>query len=184
MPTQGGGAFSLWGLGGNSSVDILISDQVRPERNIYGDNDRDQYFRTGMGIVGATYTKPVNERTYVKTTLAFSGDWQDSRHEYVTRDLAVQGGDTVFTNVATQPFMAYLFDKRRVSLAAHANRKLEPSKGTAIDAGSVWAALGRRDVVALAATVRASEVASVGSLDLDCGPARHGRHAKRRDVPA
>ena len=131
VPTSGGGAFSLWGLGGNSSVDILISDQVRPERNIYGDNDRDQYFRTGMGIVGATYTKPVNERTYVKTTLAFSGDWQDSRHEYVTRDLAVQGGDTVFTNVATQPFMAYLFDKRRVSLAAHANRKLEPSKGTA-----------------------------------------------------
>ena len=131
VPTRGGGAFSLWGLGGNSSVDILISDQVRPERNIYGDNDRDQYFRTGMGIVGSTYTKPVNERTYVKTTLAFSGDWQDSRHEYVTRDLAVQGGDTVFTNVATQPFMAYLFDKRRVSLAAHANRKLEPGKGTA-----------------------------------------------------
>ena len=128
-----------------------------------------------MGIVGATY-QAVNERTYVKTTLAFSGDWQDSRHEYVTRDLAVQGGDTVFTNVATQP-SAYLFDKRRVSLAAHANRKLEPSKGTAtlrfglnadatmwafndsirpfvwvpdstvsgraIDAGGLWAALGR-----------------------------------------
>ena len=131
VPTSGGGAFSVWGLGGNSSVDILISDQVRPERNIYGDNDRDQFFRTGMGIVGATYTKPVNERTYVKTTLAVSRDWQDSRHEFVTRDLVTTEADTFFSNVATQPLMGYLFDKKRVSLATHANRKLEVDKGTA-----------------------------------------------------
>ncbi|MGB0248350.1 MAG: hypothetical protein ACPGAB_07505, partial [Flavobacteriales bacterium] len=131
VPTGGGGAFSLWGLGGNSSVDILISDQVRPERNIYGDNDRDQFFRTGMGIVGATYTKPINEKTYLKTTLAVSRDWQDSRHEFVSRDLSFEGGDTTFTNVSTQPLMAYLFDKKRVSLAAHANRKLDVKRGTA-----------------------------------------------------
>ena len=131
VPTGGGGAFSLWGIGGNSSVDILISDQVRPERNIYGDNDRDQYFRTGMGMVGATYTKPVNARMYVKSTLAVSRDWQDSRHEFVTRDLIAFEGDTFFTNVATQPLMGYLFDKKRVAFAAHANRKLDPSKGTA-----------------------------------------------------
>ena len=131
VPTGGGGAFSLWGLGGNSSVDILISDQVRPERNIYGDNDRDQFFRTGMGIVGATYTKPINEKTYLKTTLAVSRDWQDSRHEFVSRDLSFAGGDTTFTNVSTQPLMAYLFDKKRVSLAAHANRKLDVERGTA-----------------------------------------------------
>ena len=131
VPTGGGGAFSLWGLGGSSSVDILISDQLRPERNIYGDNDRDQFFRTGMGIVGATYTKPINEKTYLKTTLAISRDWQDSRHEFVSRDLSFEGGDTTFTNVSTQPLMAYLFDKKRVSLAAHANRKLDVKRGTA-----------------------------------------------------
>lgn len=131
VPTGGGGAFSLWGLGGNSSVDILISDQERPERNIYGDNDRDQYFRTGMGIVGATYTKPINERTYVKSTLAVSRDWQDSRHEFVTRDLVVANGDTAFDNVSTQPLMGYLFEKTRISFASHANRKLTVDKGTA-----------------------------------------------------
>ena len=131
MPTGGGGAFSLWGMGGNSNVDILISEQLRPERNIYGDNDRDQYFKSAMGIVGATYTKPVNERTYVKTTLALSQDRQDSYHEFVTRDLTVQDGDTLFTNVNTEPLMAYVFDKRRVSLASHANRKLEVERGTA-----------------------------------------------------
>ena len=30
VPTSGGGAFSLWGLGGNSSVDILISTRYGP----------------------------------------------------------------------------------------------------------------------------------------------------------
>ncbi|MDG1380744.1 MAG: carboxypeptidase-like regulatory domain-containing protein, partial [Flavobacteriales bacterium] len=54
FPQKNGGALALWGLGGKSSVDIVISDQIAPERNIYGDNDRDQYFRSNMGITGAT----------------------------------------------------------------------------------------------------------------------------------
>ena len=40
-------------------------------------------------------------------TLAVSRDWQDSRHRFVTRDLSTEGGDTTFTNVSTQPLMAY-----------------------------------------------------------------------------
>ena len=49
----------------------------------------------------------------------------------MSRDLSFAGGDTTFTNVSTQPLMAYLFDKKRVSLAAHANRKLDVERGTA-----------------------------------------------------
>lgn len=124
VPTKGGGALSLWGIGGKSSIDIMISDQEVPERNIYGDNDRDQYFRTGMGMVGATYTKPLNELTYIKTTLAVSRDRQDSNHDYVTRDLSIVNGDSSYTNVETDELMAYAFNKDRVSLAVHGNRKL------------------------------------------------------------
>jgi hypothetical protein len=130
-PTKGGGSLSFWGIGGNSSVDIVISDQLAPERNIYGDNDRDQYFRTGIGMVGLTQTQPLNSRTYIKTTLAVSRDRQDSDHDYVTRDLLVACGDTTYTNVSTSPLMTYGFVKDRVALAVHANRKLETSKGTA-----------------------------------------------------
>ena len=131
FPTKAGGSLAVWGLGGTSSVDILISDQTRPERNIYGDNDRDQYFETGMGILGLTATRPLNERTYVKQTLALSRDRQDSYHEFVNRDLVAVGGDTVYANVSTEPFMRYRFVKDRLSYAIHGNHKLSPAAGTA-----------------------------------------------------
>lgn len=130
FPRPSGGAVSVWGMGGNSSVDIVISDQVRPERNIYGDNDRDQYFRTGMGILGLTWTQPINERTYFKQTLALSRDRQNSYHEYVNRSLLVENGDTVYADVSTDPFMRYHFVKDRLSYALHANRKLSATSGT------------------------------------------------------
>ena len=130
-PTKGGGSLSLWGIGGNSSIDIVVSDQLAPERNIYGDNDRDQYFQTAIGMVGLTHTQPLNTKTYIKTTLAFSRDRQDSNHDYVTRDLLISGNDTSYTNVKTSALMTYGFVKDRVALAVHANRKLETTKGTA-----------------------------------------------------
>jgi hypothetical protein len=130
LPQKDGGSWALWGLGGSSSVDIVISDQIRPERNIYGDNDRDQYFQTGMGILGLTRTRPLNERTYLKSTLAISRDRQDSYHEYVSRDLSTVGGDTLYTNVSTDPLMRYAFVKDRLHFALHGNRKLAAEKGT------------------------------------------------------
>ena len=130
-PTKGGGSLSLWGIGGNSSVDIVISDQLSPERNIYGDNDRDQYFRTGVGMMGLTHTQPLNTKTYIKSTLAVSRDRQNSDHDYVTRDLLIQEGDTTYTNVNTSPLMTYQFVKDRVALAVHANQKISTEKGTA-----------------------------------------------------
>ena len=130
-PTKGGGSLSFWGIGGNSNVDILISNQVAPERNIYGDNDRDQYFRTGTGMMGLTHTQPLNSRSYIKTTLAVSRDRQDSNHDYVTRDLLITESDTSYTNIQTSPLMTYGFVKDRLALAVHANHKLEPTTGTA-----------------------------------------------------
>ena len=130
-PTKGGGSLSFWGIGGNSSVDILISNQEAPERNIYGDNDRDQYFRTGTGMMGLTHTQPLNSRSYIKTTLALSRDRQDSNHDYVTRELLITDSDTTYTNIQTSPLMTYGFVKDRLALAVHANHKLEPNTGTA-----------------------------------------------------
>lgn len=130
-PTKGGGSLSFWGIGGNSSVDILISNQEAPERNIYGDNDRDQYFRTGTGMMGLTHTQPLNSRSYIKTTLALSRDRQDSNHDYVTRELLITDSDTTYTNIQTSPLMTYGFVKDRLALAVHANHKLEPMTGTA-----------------------------------------------------
>jgi hypothetical protein len=131
FPQKNGGALALWGLGGKSSVDIVISDQIAPERNIYGDNDRDQYFRSNMGITGATYTLPLNKKTYIKATLAASRDRQFSNHNLVYRELEVPPNvaDSTYRLDSISPFMAYDFMQDRLALALHANRKLSPIAG-------------------------------------------------------
>ncbi len=121
FPQRNGGALAFWGIAGVSQVDIMISEQERPERNIYGDNDRDQLFGSGTGIVGATYTLPLNERTYVKATLAASRDRQDSEHNLVYRELLVP--DSTYRLDSVVDYMRYHFHNNRLSAALHATTK-------------------------------------------------------------
>lgn len=81
FPLKNGGNISFFGLGGTSSIDILISEQNPEDIEIYGDTDRDQYFKTKMGIVGANYSKSLNSSTFVKLTLATSVEVQNSYHK-------------------------------------------------------------------------------------------------------
>ena len=121
FPQSNGGALALWGIGGVSDVDILISEQEEPERNLYGDNDRDQYFGSGMGILGATYTRPINEQTYMKATIAASRSYQDSEHDLVYRQLTA---DSLYQLDSIVDYMGYRFVNDRLSAAVHVNRKL------------------------------------------------------------
>ena len=118
---EGGSNLALWGFGGTSSVDILISDQVSPERNIFGENDRDQYFRSRMGLAGATWSKPFNKDTYLKTTLAHGIDVQDSYHELVFRQLTPENTYQVDSLAG---LLRYRFEQQKTSLASSLNRKL------------------------------------------------------------
>jgi len=88
FPGKGASSFSVFGVGGLSDIDILISDQETPEdRNIYGDNDRDQHFGSKMGVLGAAFTKSLSERTYWKTVYAFNYSEVNSYHELVYRHI-------------------------------------------------------------------------------------------------
>lgn len=120
FPQANGGALAVWGIGGVSQVDIMISEQVRPERNIYGDNDRDQLFGSGTGIAGVTYTRPINESTYLKATLAASRDRQDSEHNLVYRELQA---DSTYRLDSVVDYMRYHFHNNRLSAALHATTK-------------------------------------------------------------
>ena len=83
FPMKNGSSIALWALGGTSTVDILVSQQKADDRNIFGQNDRDQYYTSRMGVAGLTYTRPVNKQTFWKTTLAVSGNVQDANHDYL-----------------------------------------------------------------------------------------------------
>ncbi len=116
------GSVTFWGIGGTSRIDITISDQKEPDTGtlIYGDNDRDQYFRSRMGTTGATWTHTLDDRTYVKATMAVSGQLVDPRHDYVYRH--VEAGRYVVDSLP--PLLRYRFNESKAMLYAHVNRKL------------------------------------------------------------
>ena len=140
FPGKKNSSFSLWGIGGKSAVDILISDQKTPdERNIYGENDRDQYFKTHMGILGAGWSKTLSEKTFLKTTLAIMTDQVDSYHELVYRHL---DGNNTFKVDSLAPLLDYTFTQSRLSLSALVNHKLGRSLSLRIGANAdryTWA---------------------------------------------
>jgi hypothetical protein len=112
FPQQNGGAVAVWGIAGTSDVDIMISEQTVPERNIYGDNDRDQHFGTGLGIGGVTWTRPLGPKAHLKATLAGSRDAATSAHNRVYRELTPEGTYRLDSLV---DYMRYRFTTDRVS---------------------------------------------------------------------
>jgi hypothetical protein len=120
FPLKKGGNISLWGIGGNSSIDIMVSNQKDTSQvDLYGENDRDQYFRTSMAVGGVTYTKSLDENTFFRTTVSGARDMQRSKHELVSRRIV--NGEFVVDSV--YDYMAYYYNNYKVSNASSINRK-------------------------------------------------------------
>lgn len=126
FPTKKGGNFSVFGLGGSSKIDIMISDQKVPEVNIYGENDRDQHFKSRMGVVGASYTRPINNNTFLKTTVAASNETVDVLHNFVYRHVNSQGE---FVVDSLSQLLGYKFRHNKYSGILYVYKKLN-SKNT------------------------------------------------------
>lgn len=87
FPLKNQASLSFFGMGGNSSIDIKISDQKKPKEDFYGEDDRDQYFDTRMGVLGMNYQKILGSKTFMKMGLALSHERQNSVHDYIIRHL-------------------------------------------------------------------------------------------------
>lgn len=87
FPLNNQASLSLFGMGGNSSIDIKISDQKKPKEDFYGEDDRDQYFRTRMGVIGAVYQKILGNKTFMKSGIAISHERQNAIHDFIIRHL-------------------------------------------------------------------------------------------------
>ena len=72
FPSSKRGTVSVFGLAGNSSIDIIASDRdtTQDEDNLYTNNDIDVYLKTRTAVVGASHTYLWNNSTYSKITLA------------------------------------------------------------------------------------------------------------------
>jgi len=122
FPFKKGGALSVWGIGGTSSISILISDQIEPAQDAFGEQDRDQLFGTDMATTGITYKKPINKKTFIKSTVSYSFHQQTTRHLYILRTL---NPDTTW-NYLADPFdmMGYSYKTNVGSAYLSLNHKL------------------------------------------------------------
>jgi hypothetical protein len=127
-PLKKGGQLSVWGMGGQSAINIKISDQTEIEDELYGEGDRDQYFTSKMGVGGVTYKKPINEKTFVHATIAGSYEHQSSRHEKVWRTFdttSIDGVQNISIHVdSIYPLMSYNFNVSRLSSHFSVNHKI------------------------------------------------------------
>ena len=122
FPLKKGGNLALWGIGGNSAIDIILSGEESPneETLIYGSNDRDQYFTTNMMATGVTYTQPIDKNTYIKGGLAYSSSNVYANHNYISRRVA----NGLYVDVTTPPILDYEFHEQKYSTYFHFNKKL------------------------------------------------------------
>lgn len=75
FPTKKAGVFSIWGLGGLSS----ISDQ---ESSVAGDTTYwKEHYATGLGVVSLNHMYRLSKSTYLKSYVSASANWSTDEYE-------------------------------------------------------------------------------------------------------
>ncbi|MBL1279911.1 MAG: TonB-dependent receptor [Fluviicola sp.] len=116
-----GGSLSLWAIGGASTIGIVISDQTEYSEELYGEGDRDQYFNTAMAVGGLTLKKPINEKTFVTTTVAFSKEKQSAQHDFLVRSI---DSNNQITLLDKYKLLDYTFSTSKASGYFSVNHKI------------------------------------------------------------
>jgi len=87
--------LAFFGIGGLSSINLIVSDVSQPSSELYGESDRNQYFTANTGIVGATFSHTFNQSTYTKFTVAETASDIYAHHDYIFRDSATNNADSL-----------------------------------------------------------------------------------------
>jgi hypothetical protein len=85
FPTKKAGVFSVWGIGGLSNIDIVLSTLKEKPTELYGDQVRDQYFSSNMGVLNFSHVYQVNPKVLIKTNLAHTYQRVSARHDWIFR---------------------------------------------------------------------------------------------------
>lgn len=121
IPLKDNANFSTWAIFGSSGVDIMVSEVTDPtETNLYGQNDRDQYFNTSMFAWGNSYSRTLSEKTFVKVSMALTSSVVNSYHELVYRQVDAAG---LFAIDSLRSLQSYAFDEKRLALSTALNHR-------------------------------------------------------------
>ncbi len=130
FPQKNGANLAIWGMGGISDIEILYSDEPAPSEDFdvfAADTDRDQYFGSSLGVVGATYLYPINLNTYLKVGVGVSYQGVDTYHEQIYRRVEQNAaGDEVYVYDSLPPILDYRFNETKAHSYLSLQRKLAP----------------------------------------------------------
>lgn len=118
FPTKKAGVFSLSGIGGLSTIKIILSTQTERPKELYGDLNRDQYFASGMGVAILNHAYSFNSRTFMKTSVAYSGQGLNVDHYLVLRDKDFKPNDTL------PQILSYDFMETKTTLSWYIKHKV------------------------------------------------------------
>lgn len=121
FPTKKSGVFSVFGIGGSSKIDIVLSTQKDTDAEIYGQKDRDQYFRSAMGVFGVSHALTINANTFSKLTLSVSAQRSTAWHVRFFKD----PNDKLIDSL-TKNQLGYQFQQTKLSLSYSINKKIGP----------------------------------------------------------
>jgi hypothetical protein len=108
--------LSFFGIGGISHIAIIVSSYTSPAQELYGSSNRDQYFGSGMGVVGMSYSKTLSNTAYFKLTLAASESQTGAKHNLVYRS-------PTFALDSIIPKLGFNFLETKYSLNFFVNKK-------------------------------------------------------------
>jgi hypothetical protein len=120
FPTQKAGVFSVTGIGGASTIKIILSNVSKRPKELYGDQNKDQYFSSNMGFGTVNNVYALNSRTVMKTSLAYGVQTLDVSHFLVLRNKDFVPKDTL------PKILGYNFYEGKTTLAWYIKSKLNP----------------------------------------------------------
>lgn len=118
FPTKKAGTFSISGIGGLSKINIVLSKVKTHPKELYGDQNRDQYFRTNMGVIMANHVISLNDKTMMKTSIAHSISDASTDHYIILRDKNYVPNDTL------PHILNYQFIDQKTTLTTYIRRKI------------------------------------------------------------
>lgn len=109
--------LAVFGIGGLSNINLVVSTLSQPSPQLYGESDRDQYFTSNTGIVGAAFSHTIDKDTYTKFTVAETGSDIFAHHNYVFRDPSTEVVDSLknilgYTFVTTSTVAHWFLNKK------------------------------------------------------------------------
>lgn len=79
--------LSVFGIGGISHIDLIVSNLKEPSEELYGEDDRDQYFSAKMGVAGAAFQTIFSKQTLFKLVVARTYSETFAHHDKVFRNM-------------------------------------------------------------------------------------------------